>query len=142
MAQFGSIFSASEMSGFTWEGVRQNIDISVVARSTSDAIHDLLKNTERWLAPNQLSVDQLAKRAQNGGFSQKMLMEWFEYAVSRPIKPPFETEKGGKRTNFDRLGSHQYKRRSEASQRSVKAKDLEDTSIDPISSFEYVTVTS
>lgn len=142
MAQFGTIFSASEMSGFTWESVRQTISISVPLRSTAETVAGLLKGKERWLAQSMPSANDLVKRAQNGAFSQKILMEWFEPFVSDPIKPPFEMEKGGKRTNFDRLGSHQYKRRSDASQTTIKVKDIEETSIDAISSFEYVTVTA
>lgn len=142
MAQFGSYFKASKTSGFTWEGVKSTIKVPVSKGADAAAIRKNMKHTERWLAPGSPSVESLVSKARDGAITEKMLMEWFEYAVSDPIKPPYETQKGETKTNFEKLGSKQYKRRSEAGSRTVKAKELEEESSDPISMFEYVTVTA
>jgi hypothetical protein len=142
MAQFGSYFKASEMAGFTWEGVHSTLTLSVPKGADAATVRNSMRHTERWLAPGSAGPDALARKATGGAVAEKLLLEWYENAVSDPIKPPYAAEKGQTRTNFERLGSKQYKRRVDAGKRSIKAKELEEVSLDPISIFEYVTVTA
>jgi hypothetical protein len=142
MAQFGSYFNAAEMLGYTWEGVRATTTVSLPKGADAATIRRAMGQRERWLAPGSPSVESLVGKARDRAITEKFLVEWFESVVADPIKPPYETQKGDKNTNFDRLGSKQYKRRNDAGSRTVKAKDLEEISSDPISLFEYVTVTA
>jgi hypothetical protein len=142
MAQFGSYFKASQMSGFTWEGVHAVVSQTIPMGTDAAALRQRLGPVERWLAPGQPGVDQLVGRARTAAVTEKLLVEWYEPVVADPIKPPYATEKGQTRSNFDRLGAKQYKRRNEANKRTLKVKDIEEASLDPIALFEYVTVTA
>ena len=139
MAKFGTIFDASRVSGFTWEGVKANATVPVLKGEKADAIGLRLKPFERWIADKMPSASDLASLAQNSPISRVLLLEWWQMFVIQQA-PPYEKPKGQTRTNFERFGSHTYKRRSDATAKTIKAKDTEDSS-EPISTFEYVTVT-
>jgi hypothetical protein len=139
MAQFGTIFGSSQVSGFTWEGVKNLITVTIPRGATAATAGQILKRYERWLGATMPSAADLAALARHADYSKPMLLEWWQAFVIE-MAPPYETPKGQTKTNFERLGSHGYKRRSEAGARTVKARDTEESS-DPISAFEYVTVT-
>jgi hypothetical protein len=140
MEQFGHIFDASQLSGFTWEGVRALATVPILKGESADAIANRLKPYQTWFADRTPSAAELANQAKTGAITKELLLEWWQLAVI-VMAPPYETQKGETKTNFEKFGSHTYKRRDDAADKTIKATEIEDTGLEPISSFEYVTVT-
>jgi hypothetical protein len=141
MAQFGTIFGASRVFGFTWEGVRNLVKLNIPQGANPDTVTKLLKPFERWLADRSPSAREIADQAKTRAITKELLLEWWQIIVlGSPA--PYDTPKGSTKTNYEKFGSHSYKRRDDAQDTTLKAKDLEETSLEPISNFEYVQVTS
>lgn len=139
MAQFGMIFDASAVAGFTWEHFTSIMTVPVERGDTAEAIGKRVSKYERWIADKAPQATNLAEQAKNSSFSTKILLEWFQvFSITKAA--PYDTAKGETRTNFDRLGWVTYKRRADAEQKTITFKDTEETEFEPISKFQYVTV--
>jgi hypothetical protein len=142
MAQFGIIFDAEKVAGFTWEHAMSIMALPVQKGQSEESISERLKNTARWIADKTPAASNLAARAKNGAFTQKIMLEWFQADnVGGGAEPPYETPQGQTTTNYEKLGSISYKRRADADKITLTMKDTEEGSSDPISPFQYVTVT-
>jgi hypothetical protein len=136
MAAFGALLHAATVSGYTWEHMYSNITVTIPKKVTAAALETAIKPYWKWRAPfPPVSVTQLASMAQTHEAKRPLMMEWYKYAeISSRAKPPWEV--AGQDVG---LGPRGYKTRSQATQRSVKAKDAK-RSTDPVPPFEYVTV--
>jgi len=97
----------------------------------------------KWLAPTSPPMTQLASMAQSKDAPKKLWLEWFQATLDK--KAPYEDQDGklaadsGKRSNFQQLGVHNYKVRSDARSSTVLAKDAKPSDAGH-SAFDYVTV--
>jgi hypothetical protein len=131
MAAFGRLFSAKDVSGYTWTCWNNEIEVTIPKGVTAKGLQDVLKLYETWLMPGTPPLAQLASMAGRTDVKKKLLMLWYQYTLDE--KPPYLDD------NYKRSGSHTYKTRADATKRSVAAKDAKTSDV-PIPPFEYVTV--
>jgi hypothetical protein len=131
MAAFGRLFGAKDVSGYTWTCWNNEIEVTIPKGVTAKGLKDVLKLYEPWLIPGSPPVAQLASMAGRGDVKKKLLMFWYQYSLDE--KPPYVND------NYKKLGSHSYKTRADAAQRTVQAKDAKTSDV-PLPPFEYVTV--
>lgn len=145
MATFGSLFKAKDVSGFTWVHWQNNATVTIPMGSTTNSLNATLdaQGLAKWLVPTTPPMAQLASMAQSGNASKKVWLEWFQATLDK--KEPYLDQDGNlaavshKRSNFQQLGSHNYKVRSDATLRTVPAKDAKPAGGGQ-PPFEYVTV--
>ena len=145
MAVFGRLFNARDVSGFTWVHWSNDITVTIPKGLTANDLKAFLdkKGLAKWLAPTAPPMTQLASMAQSKDAPKRLWLEWFQATLDK--KPPYEDQDGklaadsGKRSNFQQLGVHNYKVRSDARARTVLAKDAKPSDAGH-SAFEYVTV--
>jgi len=145
MAAFGRLFNAQDVSGFTWVHWSNDITVTIPKGITAADLTTFLdkKGLGKWLAPTTAPMAQLASMARTKDTPKKLWLEWFQATLDK--KPPYEDQDGnlaaasGKQSNFQRLGIHNYKLRSDAQSRSVLAKNAK-PSAGGHPTFEYVTV--
>ena len=126
MAAFGRIFSATDVSGFTWVSWTGEATVTIPKGVRAQALTKLLKdqNLEQWLMPGSPSVQVLASMARSADAKKTLPLLWYQATMNR--KPPYE----GK--NFAQGGRHSYKARGEAVNRTVAAaKAVNNTSPSP-----------
>jgi len=139
MAVFGQLFKALDVSAFTW--THWSVDDAEFTLPKGTSVKSLLalkpKNATSpiapWLAPPPATpaLAQLASMARDDDVKKVLPLEWFQYSLD--LKPPYLDN------NLQHLGKHTFRVRSDATLRSVLAKDAKASS-DPIPPFEYVTV--
>jgi hypothetical protein len=145
MATFGGLFKAQDVSGFTWVHWQNNATVTIPMGSTINSLNAVLdaQGLAKWLVPTTPPMAQLASMAQSGNAEKKVWLEWFQATLDK--KEPYLDQDGNlaavsrKRSNFQQLGSHNYKVRSDATLRTVLAKDAKPGSGGQ-PPFEYVTV--
>jgi hypothetical protein len=138
MGDFGRMLRAIDVSGYTWEHVDGATTITIQRGATAASVESLVRPYWKWLAPfPPESINRLASLARNHDVNMTLRTEWYKYAIEEDI-PRAPWEVNGKGQDMV-LGPHGYKRRSQAEQRIVQAKDAEN-STDPSPPFEYVTV--
>ena len=146
MAVFGRLFKARQVSGFTWVHANSNIEVKIPKGMKADELQSFLakQGLAKWLAPTTSSMTELVSMARSQDAKAKLWCEWFQPTLD--TKEPYTDQDGklaaasGKRANFDRLGSHTYKVRSEARLRTVSGNVAKLNDV-PHSSFDYVTAT-
>jgi hypothetical protein len=145
MADFGRLFKATEVSGFTWFHGNANIAVTIPKGIGADDFRKYLDKVglARWLPPSAPSTAALASMAREHQWSAKLWLEWFQ-VVMEPTAPYADRDgalaaESHKQSNFDRLGRHDFAARGEAVKRTVAAKDAKKSDA-PRPSFEYVTV--
>jgi len=132
MAAFGRLFNAQDVSGYTWASWTGDITVEIPRGNTEKAVTDVLKPFERWLMADSMStIKRLVSLSRHRTIKQELLLQWFQYSLSS--NPPYQGN------NYQKYGSHNYKRRSEAAKRTVQAKDAKRSDA-PTPTFEYVTV--
>jgi hypothetical protein len=132
MAAFGRLFSAQDVSGYTWSSWTGNITVDIPRGTTEKAVKDVLKLYEMWLMTDSLSIiKRLVSQARHRTIKQELLLQWYQYSLEE--YPPYQND------NYKKSGARTYKRRSEATKRTVQAKDAK-RSDSPSPPFEYVTV--
>jgi hypothetical protein len=138
MRDFGRLLRAIDVSGYTWTHVDCAVSITIPRGATIAAVESLVRPYWKWLAPfPPESVARLASMARIHDVKMTLLTEWFKYSIEEDIpRPPWEVN--GKGQDMV-LGPHGYKRRAQAEQRIVQAKDAEN-STDPSPPLQYVTV--
>jgi hypothetical protein len=132
MAAFGRLFGNADVSGFTWTTWTGEITVDIPKGVTPDGMSKVLKPFEPWLMPGSPTIAQLASMSRSADAKATLKMLWYQAGIDE--KPPYLGD------NLARLGRHSYKARKEATKRSVSAKKAV-RSNDPVSPFEYVTVT-
>ena len=134
MAAFGRIFGATDVSGFTWVSWTGEATVTIPKGIKAPDLTKFLQkqNLEKWLMPGSPSVQVLASMARNADAKKTLPLLWYQATLNR--KPPYEGN------NFAQGGSHSYKARGDAVDRTVAAaKAVNNT--EPVAPFEYVTVT-
>lgn len=145
MAKFGHLFNARDVSGFTWVHWSNDITVTIPKGLTAEDLTAFLdkKGLAKWLAPTTAPMAQLASLARTKDAPKKLWLEWFQATLDK--KAPYEDQDGnlaadsGRPSNFQRLGVHNYKIRSDARSRTVLAKDAK-PSAGGHPNFDYVTV--
>ena len=140
MAVFGRFFDAKTVSGFTWVHWLNQITINLPRGTTAKSLESVLKSVPGttssllpWIPPPPVgpALAQLASMASTGDAKATVPLEWFQYGLEE--QQPFTDN------NIKHLGTHTYKVRSDATQKTVSAKEAKPYS-DPIPPFDYVTV--
>lgn len=130
MAAFGRLFGSSTVSGFTWTGWSNTIDLNMPKGTTPEALKKLVEPFEKWFVPNSVNMPMLAQRARQGS-RQTIGLLWYQYTLDD--HPPYLND------NYRKFGAVTFKARNEARPRTVAAKDAK-PSDSPHPPFEYVTV--
>lgn len=131
MAAFGRLFSSSYVSGFTWTGWAQDIEVMIPKAVNAKDLKQILSPYERWFMPGGPDVVQLASMAKQSSVKRRIWLLWYQYTLQN--QPPYVDD------NYKKYGPVTYKARSEAKGRTVEAKDAK-RSTAPVPPFEYVTV--
>jgi hypothetical protein len=140
MATFGRLFDAKTVSGFTWVHWLNQITINLPHGTTTKSLETVLKSVSGttssllpWIPPppGGPALAQLASMASTGNAQATVPLEWFQYGLEE--HQPFMDN------NIQHLGKHTYKVRTDATQKTVQAKDAQPYT-QPIPPFDYVTV--
>ena len=115
MAAFGRIFGATDVSGFTWVSWTGEATVTIPKGIKAPDLTKLLQkqNLEKWLMPGSPSVQVLASMARNADAKKTLPLLWYQATLNR--KPPYEGN------NFAQGGSHSYRARRDAANRTVAA---------------------
>jgi hypothetical protein len=142
MAQFGRLFDAWCVYGYTWAHWHASAVVTIPKGATVKSLEGtVMKDLQRWLAPDSPKLEQLASMAVQRDVRTKLNLEWYEYSGTSATPPPWEKAKGQQLTNFERFSTVKYKRRSEAGKRVLTDRETEEISnTNPTSPFEYVQV--
>jgi hypothetical protein len=134
MAAFGRIFSAKDVSGFTWVSWTGEATVTIPKGIKAQDLSKFLQtqNLEKWLMPGSPAVPVLASMARSAAAKKTLPLLWYQATLNR--KPPYDGN------NFAQGGRHAYRTRSEAAKRTVAAAKAQNNK-DPVAPFEYVTVT-
>jgi hypothetical protein len=138
MRDFGRMLRAIDVSGYTWEHIDGTVAITIQRGTAAASVESMVRPYWKWLAPYPPeSITRLASMARNQDVKMTLMTEWYKYFVEEDTpRAPWVVNGNGQDMV---LGPHGYKRRSQAQQRTVQAKDAEN-STDPSPPFEYVTV--
>jgi hypothetical protein len=140
MAIFGSYFDATSVSGLNWTRWNNTLTMSIPKGTTQLALEKSMKTTAPWLTPGMPTIAQLSSSARTMSQNRVLKMEWFQYTLDR--KPPYESANGSGPTNYEKLGMHKYKSRSQATAKTFQVKDVANGNppMSPSPPFEYITV--
>src|SRR5260370_24216589 len=121
------------VSPFASRGVGSTLSVPAHVPGNKATVPGTTSSLLPWNPPPPVgpALPQLASMASNGDATATVPLEWFQYGLEE--QQPF------KDNNIQHLGKHTYKVRSEATQRTVTAKEAKPYS-DPIPPFDYVTV--
>ena len=134
MAEFGKLFGAKSVSGYTWTCNTAQIEIGIPQGITSADLSKFLADYVMWLMPGTMSVPAMSSMARQRDAKASLPMMWYRYDLnSDPGAAPYVDK------NYAKLGRHTYAARTQATERSVAIAKAVNSS-DPIPPFEYVTV--
>jgi hypothetical protein len=138
MREFGRLLRAIDVSGYTWEHVSSQVGVTIPPEATTASLQALVRPYWKWLAPfPPEAVSRLASLARYHEVKKTLMLEFYKQTDDgdQPT-PPWKVEGQGPDMI---LRPHGFKRRFEATQRIVQAKDAKPNE-DPTPPFEYVTV--
>jgi hypothetical protein len=80
MADFGRLFKASEVSGFTWFHWTNDVVVTIPKGIAADDFKKYLEKMglARWLPPSAPSMAELASMARAHEWPKKLWLEWFQ----------------------------------------------------------------
>ncbi len=139
MAAFARLVNAARVSGYTWEHGSNDITFTFPRQSTAAVITSKVARYWKWRAPfPPESIPQLVSMARNHDVRKNLQMEWYKFSDndSQPTNP------WDVKSLDPMLGPYGYKRRSDATSRTIDYNDARNakTDEDPETPFEYVTV--